>query len=221
MSANVRQRTPEGGKGQEGRDRRLLETGSAIKQGRIMIGAETSYARPEWQRQDFNNETAQRLPEEGGLEPLLEGARARGIADAFEMIGQAAMLVDAEGCVLHVNDAAIPFMGATIAVTKRHIVGGEDGATELLQATIASALAGKAAELIFDSKGLRERSVAVAMHVRVLPVPGAAGNSNQLVKAIVLLDAEEALGDGACEVSDEDDRQSASPWRGMRLSPLF
>src|ERR1700678_4394686 len=113
-----------------------------------MIGAETIEVRPERGR-DIGAQESQRLPEQG-LEPLLEGARARGIADAFEMIGQAALLIDGDARVLHVNDAAVAFMGATVAVTERRLVGGAAGATELLQTALSRAIAGEGVELLFD-----------------------------------------------------------------------
>ena len=183
-----------------------------------MIGAETTSSRPEWQRQDFGAEGMPRPPEQD-LEPLLEGARARGMVDAFEMVGQAAMLIDAEGRVLHVNGPAVSFMGATIAVSERRLVGGAQGATELLQTALSRAIGGESAEILFD-RSEQEGRVAVALKVRAMPVPRSAGNAAQLVKAIVLLDVEEARGRDGIEWR-ADDRDSASPWRGAGLAPLF
>jgi hypothetical protein len=45
------------------------------------------------------------------LAPLLAGARARGVADGFEWLGLAAILLDDRGEVLHVNPRAIDLMG--------------------------------------------------------------------------------------------------------------
>ena len=45
------------------------------------------------------------------LAPLLAGARARGVADGFEWLGLAAILLDDRGEVLHVNPRAVDLMG--------------------------------------------------------------------------------------------------------------
>ena len=45
------------------------------------------------------------------LAPLLAGARARGVADGFEWLGLAAILLDDRGEVLHVNRRAVDLMG--------------------------------------------------------------------------------------------------------------
>ena len=45
------------------------------------------------------------------LAPLLEGARARGVADAFELCGQPAILMGGAGDVLHVGAAAQALLG--------------------------------------------------------------------------------------------------------------
>ena len=54
------------------------------------------------------------LPGKGAaapLAPLLAGARARGVADGFEWLGLAAVLLDDRGEVLHANCGAIELMG--------------------------------------------------------------------------------------------------------------
>ncbi len=48
------------------------------------------------------------------LAPLLAGARARGVADGFEWLGIAAILLDDRGEVLHANSGAIELMGSDL-----------------------------------------------------------------------------------------------------------
>jgi hypothetical protein len=48
------------------------------------------------------------------LAPLIAGARARGVADAFEWLGIAAILLDEQGEALHVNAGAKQLLGESL-----------------------------------------------------------------------------------------------------------
>lgn len=48
------------------------------------------------------------------LAPVIAGARARGVADAFEWLGVAAVLLDEQGEALHVNARAKQLLGDSL-----------------------------------------------------------------------------------------------------------
>ena len=48
------------------------------------------------------------------LTPVIAGARARGVADAFEWLGVAAILLDEQGEALHVNAGAKQLLGESL-----------------------------------------------------------------------------------------------------------
>ncbi|MGO9742280.1 MAG: hypothetical protein ACLPN5_12350 [Roseiarcus sp.] len=48
------------------------------------------------------------------LAPVIAGARARGVADAFEWLGLAAVLLDERGEALHANAGAVALMGGAL-----------------------------------------------------------------------------------------------------------
>lgn len=129
--------------------------------------------------------SAHRLSDVEGLAPLLAGARARGIADAFELLGMAAILIDSSGSVLHVGEAAMQLLGADIAIVSRHIIGATKASNRALQHLVASAISGEDEVTVKPVVMAREgRSPLV---VRALPIPGAQGDSMQLLKAVILL----------------------------------
>ena len=91
------------------------------------------------------------------LRPLLEGARARGLADAFELIGVPAVLIDTAGAVLHVGAGAAARMGASIAVASRHLVGADPASNRALQDVVAAALAGETKTVELERGGCGRR----------------------------------------------------------------
>ena len=116
------------------------------------------------------------------LGPMLAGAQARGMADAFDLVGQGAILVDRAGMALHANHAARKAFGASLALTHRHLVGHSASQTREIQALISSVLEGQGqttALVLDDGKG------SARLTLEVLAVPGT--DSNQLLKAVVLV----------------------------------
>ena len=61
------------------------------------------------------------------LAPVLEGARARGVADAFAMAGQAAILLGGAGEVLHACADAGSLLGAGLRLKDGRLVAGDEG----------------------------------------------------------------------------------------------
>ena len=117
------------------------------------------------------------------LRPLLEGARARGMADAFELLGIPAVLIGAAGEVLHVGAGAEARMGDSATVASRHLVGVDATSNRALQELVAAALAGKERLVKLKSKGARK-----TVSARSLPLPASWNNSHQLARAIILFD---------------------------------
>jgi hypothetical protein len=116
------------------------------------------------------------------LPPLLAGARARGIADAFELLGKAAVLLDGSGMALHVNRIAKGFMGSTIAITRRHLIGADAEANTALQALIAAAIAGRPHPGVALS-----RTGQGPLLIEALPIAGAAEDAQQMLKAVLII----------------------------------
>ena len=120
------------------------------------------------------------------LEPLLEGARARGLADAYEMIGQAAVLLDGSGGVLHSSCHANRLLGNGLQLLGGHLVGTSADANQALESILARALGGHDPE---SGQGIRlEADGGGWLRVRALPFKGGQGNPAQMLKAVVLLD---------------------------------
>jgi hypothetical protein len=128
---------------------------------------------------------AYRLDEDERLAPLLAGARARGMADAFEMLGVAAILIDQSGGVLHAGSTARQLLGADIAIVGEHLVGSTAAANRALQQLIVAALSGEggaaAKPVVLSRKGRP------SLVVRALTVPGAERDPMQLLKVIIVL----------------------------------
>jgi hypothetical protein len=117
------------------------------------------------------------------LRPLLEGARARGLADALELIGVPAVLIDGAGAVLNVGAAATARMGPCVGVASRHLVGADPACNQALQDLIAAALAGKE-----KTAELRVSGAAGGLCVRAIPMPDGWANPYQLLKAVIVFD---------------------------------
>ena len=116
------------------------------------------------------------------LRPLLAGAQARGIADAFDMMGQGAILIDRAGMALHANATARSLFGHSLTLTYRHLVGHSAEQTRAIQTLISSALEGQGA---IATLALDDSAGQARLHLEVRPVPG--DDSCQLLKAVVLV----------------------------------
>ena len=122
-------------------------------------------------------------PQIDAIAPIIAGARARGIADAFEMMGEGAVLVDLSGAVLHVGRIARPMMGAAITVTRGQIAAASRRAAEPLEALLQTGLGEDAprvleADLLCEEEGMRQR-------VRLLRALG--DDAYQLLSAVLVL----------------------------------
>ena len=119
------------------------------------------------------------------IAPLIAGARAGGMAQAYEMLEIPAVFLDGDGAVLYVGPAALRLFGPHIAVTRRRLVGGTPEANDRLSALIEAALApnaGPGLALLARGEGL------APLAVHAVPVPGAGENPYQLLKTVLVLD---------------------------------
>ena len=119
------------------------------------------------------------------LAPVLEGARARGVADAFAMAGQAAILLGGAGEVLHACADARALLGAGLRLKNGRLVAGDEGDHGLAR-RLADVLEGESAVC---APGITLAAAGGGiMRVRVLSFAGGNANPAQLLKAVVLLD---------------------------------
>jgi hypothetical protein len=116
------------------------------------------------------------------LTPLLAGARARGMADAFELLGKAALMIDASGGVLHVSEAAARLFGDTLTLTSRHLIAASDQDNSEIEAMIGRVLAGAPAAPIVVGLGSP-----APLKLSVLPIAHAS-DPCQLLRAIVFIE---------------------------------
>jgi hypothetical protein len=119
------------------------------------------------------------------LPPLLAGARARGMADAFELLGVAAIFLDDDGGALHVSAQAKRLMGDALFLSAGRLTAASATSDAALQAALDAALAGRQAaeEPIVLTCGPLHPSLTL----RILGVSGQ-DESAQLLRAIVLID---------------------------------
>jgi len=127
------------------------------------------------------------------LQPLLAGAHARGMADAFELAGVAAVLIDARGLVLHAGTPARNLFGIELRLEHDHLFGGTAESTLCLQDWIAEALSD--ADLPDPVTIPRPGRSSCKLHAR--RVAGAAGNPFQLLKLLIIIEEVPALAVGA------------------------
>lgn len=132
---------------------------------------------------------------DASLAPLVAGARARGMADAFDMLGLAAILLDDEGAALHVSECARRLLGADLTLARGRLRVADVATDTLLQSVIKSALIDRtcSASPIIVLRGAGRPS----LRLRIALVQ-AGSESAQLLKAVVLIDfagapAEQAL----------------------------
>jgi len=119
------------------------------------------------------------------LAPVLEGARARGVLDAFDMTGQAAILLGRAGEVLQVGASARALLGAGLRLEGGRLVAREEE-THCLERPLTHVLE---TELVPRTQGIILSAAGGGiMRVRMLPFAGGNANPAQLLKAVVLLD---------------------------------
>jgi PAS domain-containing protein len=116
------------------------------------------------------------------LQPVLEGARARGMAEAFEAMGRPAIFLDGGGAILYAAPSAQKLFGSSLALAGRQLVARSAEGNAILESLIAEALAGRttAADMPESESGERLR-----LNVQPGPNPH---STAQLLRAILFLD---------------------------------
>ncbi|MGA2793747.1 MAG: hypothetical protein ABSE69_09445 [Roseiarcus sp.] len=144
-------------------------------------------------------EEASRSLTSASLAPVLAGARARGMADALELLGVAAVLIDECGFALHINDRARSLLGAQLSIDDGRLRAAKIDLDEAIGAALESALsavtpARAVANICFaaDSRG--------AAAVKVLPIVAEPDDPFQLLRAIVIIEQRGASNNGGFDV---------------------
>jgi hypothetical protein len=153
------------------------------------------------QFQPAGNASADEAPRfltDPSLAPVLAGARARGMADALELLGVAAILVDECGFALHVNARARDLMGPQLRIDAGRLRASERELDAAIGAALESAVAG-AVPAQGARIGLAEGARGAAA-LRILPVVAETDESFQLLRAIVVLEDGGAARDAGCGV---------------------
>ncbi len=119
------------------------------------------------------------------LGPLLAGARARGFADALELTGQAAFLLDDSGAVLHMTSHAARWIGAGLRIAGGHLVGHDSSVNQKLGAMIEAALAGPYEQADAEDVRLGE---GIKARIQAKSFGDAMTKPCQLLKAVVLVE---------------------------------
>jgi hypothetical protein len=117
------------------------------------------------------------------LRPLLEGARARGVADACQLLGYPCVLLDASGGVLHASDAARALLAGDLRLTGGHLVAADAQANHRIEQLVEAALSGAVSEVAIAAGAAASGD----LFIRALPLPGAQDDEAQLLKAVLLL----------------------------------
>ena len=115
------------------------------------------------------------------LAPLLAGARARGIADAYEMMGVGAVLLGHSGRVLHASERASRLLQDVASIVSEHLVGAAAETNAQIESLIGRWLAGEGEAATVLQSAVSGRRISL----RVVDVPEVQGESVQLLKAVI------------------------------------
>ena len=116
--------------------------------------------------------------------PLMAGARARGVADALDLVGLAAVLIDSTGSVLHASGRAVRAISPLVEIVEDHLVGRDPATNDALQDLIAGAL-----ELGGTRKTARfcDAEGRVRLFVRALDFPVGLSEQPQLLRSVLIV----------------------------------
>ena len=127
------------------------------------------------------------LSAEKRLVALLAGARARGVADALDLLGVAAVLVDGDGAALNVNTQAAAFMGPDIGICAGQLVAGTYEANTRLQRALDCVLNHGGVETVaLETTAAGDLNI---LNLHILGLPQADDPSTQLLKAVIILES--------------------------------
>lgn len=121
------------------------------------------------------------------VRPLLAGARARGVADACDILGIAAVLLNGRGKVLHIGASARDRIGLSLGVIDGRLRAtdpAEDPALQDLLAAVAGSLPQDSERRLVLGRG-----PSGALSLRALRVAAMDEGADQLLRIIVVIDA--------------------------------
>jgi hypothetical protein len=118
------------------------------------------------------------------IAPILAGARARGVADALEILGVAAILLGAEGDVLYANEQARSLLVPHLRIVGERLTAADKTHQRGLEHLIKTAAAGEKAEA--HSLVLRRGVGVPALRLHATPI--ADDDPFQLLRAVIILD---------------------------------
>jgi hypothetical protein len=119
------------------------------------------------------------------IAPILAGARARGMADALDVLGVAAVLIEASGLVLLANRRARAFFGAHLSLNGDRLATGDAQSERAIGRALTAVLAGQAIEATAIVPRGAGRS---SLRLRVVDMAAEWDDPFQLLKAVVILD---------------------------------
>jgi hypothetical protein len=118
------------------------------------------------------------------LAPLLAGARARGVADGFEWLGLAAILLDDRGEVLHVNPRAIDLMGDDLFLSAGRLRARDPHIDATLGAAVRRAVNGGTSSNVAIPSTSGHGNVGA----RIAAMEGLDDDPFQLLRAVMILE---------------------------------
>jgi hypothetical protein len=121
------------------------------------------------------------------LAPLLAGARARGVADGFEWLGLAAILLDDRGEVLHVNPRAVDLMGEDLFLSSGRLRARDAEIDGALGVAIHRALGGGTSSRL----AIPLKSGQGTVGARIAAMESLDDDPFQLLRAVAILEWDE------------------------------
>jgi hypothetical protein len=118
------------------------------------------------------------------LAPLLAGARARGVADGFEWLGLAAVLLDDRGEALHANAGAIELMGDDLFL-RDGVLHARDPA---IDAALGKAIGQAVARSLATRLTISRRAGQAALTARIAAIDSLDDDPFQLLRVVVILE---------------------------------
>ena len=124
----------------------------------------------------------EQVPAEDRLRPVIAGARARGMADALEALGIAAIMLDRAGMALFVSSAAARFLGAgrALFLASETLLAADSAVNRDIQRAVAAVVEGEDAQVLtLGDSGVR---------LTVRPVFAGDSDIYQLFRALIVLE---------------------------------
>lgn len=122
--------------------------------------------------------------------PVIAGARARGIADAFELLGMHAILIDAAGRVLHVSPAVHRLLAPAAEIVEDHLLGCDPAARDTLQRFISSVVGDSGRPDDADETIVRRDGDVCGFRIRAIRFPVDEEVRSQLLRAVLVVSAD-------------------------------